>query len=82
MRLLFRKRIDDVARKGDRLPKEFNFLHIAEQAMEVEFSDNSRVTVALFLFMAVFLVVSSFINVLSLSMDMCAHCSDYPYSYS
>ena len=58
LRLLFQKRMDDVARKEDKLPREFNFLHVVEQAMEVEFSDNSKVTVVLFLFMAIFLIVS------------------------
>lgn len=58
LRILFRRRMDDVARKDDRLPREFNFLHIAEQAMEVDFAENSGKGVAVFLFMAIFLFVS------------------------
>ena len=42
----------------DRLPREFNFLHIAEQAMEVEFSRDAGKSAALFLFMSIFLFVS------------------------
>ena len=53
--------MEDATRRDEdsRLPREFNFLHVAEQAMEVDFSDNAGKSVALFFFMAVFLFVSA-----------------------
>ena len=55
-----RRRMDSMTHtEEDRLPREFNFLHIAEQAMEVEFSRDAGKSAALFLFMSIFLFVSS-----------------------
>ncbi|KAL6756485.1 hypothetical protein V8C86DRAFT_65640 [Haematococcus lacustris] len=59
LRVLFRLRIDEVARDGEHLPRQFNFLNILQQHMEYGFNESAEHSWAMTSVMAIFLALPS-----------------------